>query len=227
MSKKIDYVTVGDIQTNCWFYCLEDEGSGQKPCAVIDPGDEAEVILSRLKELNWVPRYILLTHGHFDHLAALPDLYAAFEKTNSGSVPEIGVHRLDACYLGKDSLKAHRDSFSTAGGNPAYVNALWKPMPDADLLFEEGGAIGPFKIIHVPGHTPGSIAFYDEKNGVLFSGDTLFRGNWGRTDLPGVNEAEIFQSLKRLLSMKGETVVCPGHGPATTIQGETQLLQYL
>jgi len=225
MHKKIDYITVGDIQTNCWLYLPEDEPGSQKSCVVIDPGDEAKLIISRLKELDWVPGYILLTHGHFDHLAALPELLAAFEK--SGSAPKIGIHRLDTCYLGKGSLKAHRDSFSAAGGNPAYVDALWKPMPDADLVFEEGDTIGPFTILNVPGHTPGSAAFYDEKTNVLFSGDTLFKGTWGRTDLPGGNEVQIFQSLRRLLSMKGEIVVCPGHGPATTIKEEAGLLRHL
>jgi len=221
MEKKIDCLTVGGLQTNCWLYYLEDDG--QKSCAVIDPGDEAELIISRLRELDWVPRYILLTHGHLDHLAALPDLIAAYWKSG----PKTGIHRLDTNYIGKDSLKIHRDSFSATGGNPAFVDALWKPMPKADLLFEEGETVGPFKVLHSPGHSPGSAAFYDEKTGVLFSGDTLFRGNWGRTDLPGGNEAQIFRSLKRLISMEKETVVCPGHGPATTIGEEAGLLENL
>ena len=224
MPKKIDCISVGDIQTNCWLYFLEDDNNGNQFCAVIDPGDETDTILARLHELDWIPRYILLTHGHLDHLAALPGMYAAYAKNESGSVPVIGIHRLDAHYLGRDSLKVHRDSLGAAGANASYVNALWKPMPDADLLFGEGDSIGPFSILHVPGHTSGSIAFYDEKTGVLFSGDTLFRGDWGRTDLPGGNEAQIHQSLKRLLSMNGEIVVCPGHGPATTINEETGLL---
>ena len=100
-------------------------------------------------------------------------------------------------------------------------------MPDADLFFEEGDTVGPFRVLQLPGHTPGSAGFYDEKAGVLFSGDTLFRGTWGRTDLPGGSEAQIYQSLKRLLSMKGDIVVCPGHGPATTIEEEAGLLRYL
>ena len=228
MTNKIDFITVGDIQTNCWFYPLEEipAQDGKQYCVVIDPGDQADLIISRLRKLNRIPRCIFLTHGHFDHLAALPDLCEFFGK--SGADPngtaegplKIGIHSQDAHYLGKDALSAHRHSFSAAGGSAAYIDALWKPMPEADILFEEGVTAGPFKVLHVPGHTQGSVAFYDEKAGVLFSGDTLFKAGRGRTDLPGGDERQIHQSLKRLLSMKGEITVCPGHGPATTIGEE-------
>ena len=229
MNNKPEFLTVGDIVTNCWLYILESEPdiAGKKPCAVIDPGDEEGRIISRLDELNWFPRYILLTHGHYDHLAALPGLAGTFRKEGGGAFPEIGIHRLDALYLGKDSLNAHRNCMAAAGGSPAYVDALWKPLPEADLLFEEGDTAGPFKVIHLPGHSPGSAAFFDEKNGVLFSGDTLFMGSWGRTDLPGGNERQLCQSLARLLSMKGEILVCPGHGPCTSIKDEQRIARLL
>ena len=225
MDKKIDCVVVGGIETNCWLYAPEDEPSGgRRPCIVIDPGDEAALIVSRLRELNWAPEYIFLTHGHYDHLAALPDLLEAF-KGGDGPSPKIGIHRLDTNYLGKDAITAHRESFVAAGGNPAYVNARWKPLPEADLLFEEGNSADPFTVLHLPGHTPGSVGLYDEKAGVLFSGDTLFQGTWGRTDLPGGDETQIYQSLRRLLSMKGDIVVCPGHGPVTKIKEEAGLVR--
>jgi len=226
MKSRINCISVGAIETNCWLYPLEDESSGQTPCVVIDPGEEAAKIVSLLGTLNWVPRYIFLTHGHFDHVAALPDLLKTFSG-DTHEAPRVGIHRLDACYLGKDSLAVHRHSFSTAGGNSAYVDGLWKPLPGADILFEEGDTAGPFRILHLPGHTPGSVGFYDTQAGILFSGDTLFRGTWGRTDLPGGNVAEVCQSLKRLLSMKEEIAVCPGHGPATTIGEEMGLLEMI
>jgi glyoxylase-like metal-dependent hydrolase (beta-lactamase superfamily II) len=221
-SKKIECVQVGAIETNCWLYAPEEDGE-PRSCFVIDPGDEAALIISSLKDLNWVPKYILLTHGHFDHLMALPDLLEAFEKGVFGAreAPKVGIHRKDANYLGKDALSIHRESFAAAGGgNSSYIDAIWKPIKEADILFEEGDMLSPFKVLHVPGHTPGSAAFYDEDSGILFSGDTLFRGNWGRTDLPGGDEALIHQSLKRLRSMKEEIIVCPGHGPVTTIGKE-------
>jgi glyoxylase-like metal-dependent hydrolase (beta-lactamase superfamily II) len=226
MDKKIDCVIVGDIQTNCWLYALEDEINEKRACIVIDPGEEAALIISRLGELNWAPAFILLTHGHYDHLAALPDLLEACEKGVFAErlSPKIGIHCLDSQYLGKGAYSVHRRSFAAAGGNSDYVDALWKPMPEADLFFEEGDTAGPLRILHLPGHTPGSAAFYDEKTKVLFSGDTLFRGDYGRTDLPGGNEEKILQSLKRLLSMDGEIAVCPGHGSATTIKEEAELI---
>ena len=227
INKEIDCVIVGDIATNCWLYPLETEQAGQRSCVVIDPGEEAELIISRLKNLNWVPAYILLTHGHFDHLAALPDLIEAFAKGAFGQspLPKIGIHRSDSHYTGKDALAVHRDSFSSIGGNPAYIDALWKPMPEVDILFEEGDTAGPLKVLHIPGHTQGSAAFYDEKTAVLFSGDTLFKGTWGRTDLPGGNEEQLEQSLKRLLVMDADIIVCPGHGAATKISEEADLLK--
>jgi len=229
----IEQVVVGDIGTNCWLYALEadlypaDVPAGKRPCVVIDPGDEAGLIISRLNELQWFPVYIFLTHGHFDHLAALPDLYENFREKGDGAYPQIAIHRLDSNYLGKNSLDIHRDSMSAAGGSPAYVDALWKQLPEANILFEEGGVAGPFTVLHLPGHTQGSAGFYDEKTGVLFSGDTLFQGNWGRTDLPGGDEDQLYQSLKRLLSMKQEIVVCPGHGPATSIKDEQRIVKFL
>ena len=227
MNKKIDCVTVGDIRTNCWLYATEDppNRSGQQPCVIIDPGDEADLIISRLRELNWIPLYIFLTHGHLDHLAALPDLLSVFGKSSSnpGWVPKIYIHRLDVDYLGKNALSVHRRCFSAGGGDTAFVDALWKPLPEADSFFEEKDTAGPFTVLHLPGHSPGSVGLYDEKAGVLFSGDTLFRGNYGRTDLPGGDWNQLAQSLKRLLSMEEDTVVCPGHGEPTTIKEEIQV----
>jgi glyoxylase-like metal-dependent hydrolase (beta-lactamase superfamily II) len=223
MEKKPDRVIVGAIQTNCWIYPLDEAGNIEKelkPCIVIDPGDEADLIISRLEKLKWIPHYILLTHGHYDHLAGLPDLLAGF----GDPFPKVGIHRLDANYLGKDSLNIHRSSMTAAGGNPAYVDALWNPLPEADIFFEENDTIGPFTVMHLPGHTPGSVSFYDEKAGILFSGDTLFRRGYGRTDLPGGNEGELCQSLKRILSMNGEIIVYSGHGPATTIKEERKTI---
>ncbi|MDR0878293.1 MAG: MBL fold metallo-hydrolase [Treponema sp.] len=205
---QINHITVGDIATNCWLYPLN-----ETECAVIDPGAEPEKIIARLKQLHLRLAYILLTHGHFDHIAALPQLAAAF-------APVIAIHRLDAQYLGPASNAVHRHSFTIAAGNADYIDALWEDMPAADRELEEGDKIGPFTVLHIPGHTEGSVGFYDEAAKVLFSGDTLFRGDYGRTDLPGGSDEKIFASLKRLLAMDGDIQVFPGHGPATTIKEE-------
>jgi len=229
MEKKIDFIVVGDIQTNCWLYLLDDgpEASGKRPCVVVDPGDEAELIVSRLLELNWIPRYILLTHGHYDHLAGLPDLLDACGKgvCGDGPLPKVGIHRQDAQYLGKDALAFHRKSFAAIGAS--YVEARWKALPEADILFEEGDSAGPFKVLHVPGHTAGCVCFYDENAGILLSGDTLFQGGYGRTDLPGGDWNQLRESLMRLISMKPEIMVCPGHGPTTTVHKASSALMPL
>ena len=220
---KIEHITVGDIATNCWIYPFSESGAaapdrphGFQNCAVIDPGDEAERIIARLRELKLAPKYILLTHGHFDHIAALPALAAA--------CPEalIAIHRGDGDYLGPGSYNVHVRSFSAAGGIAAYIDSLWEDMPPPDTSLEEGDTIGPFTVLHLPGHTQGSAGFWDKEAKVLFSGDTLFRGDYGRTDLPGGDRTQLFASLRRLFSMDGETMVLPGHGPITKIGEEAR-----
>ena len=86
-----------------------------------------------------------------------------------------------------------------------------------DSLLEEGDLIGNFRVIHSPGHTPGSICLYNEEEGILFSGDTIFKNGYGRTDFPGGDQQTLFNSIRKLLQLPDETMVLPGHGPSTTI----------
>jgi glyoxylase-like metal-dependent hydrolase (beta-lactamase superfamily II) len=208
----IELLVVGAIATNCWIYSRDDGGE----CAVIDPGADPDVIISRLKRLNLRPRYILLTHGHFDHIAALPDLADAYKD----APPIIAIHRDDGQYLGPGAYETHRVSFTAAAGDSGYVDALWKDMPPADQLLTEGSVIGPFTTLHLPGHSEGSVGFLDGAAKVLFSGDTMFRGDCGRTDLPGGSWPKIQQSLRRLSTLDPAIAVYPGHGPKTSIGDE-------
>ena len=217
-------IIVGGISTNCWIYPLDapaDLQDGSTPCAVIDPGEEGDRIIAFLDQLNLFPTYIILTHGHFDHVAAVPALAREYSQRAAGR-PEIAIHATDAGYLGPDSYSAHCRTFNAAGGNSAYIDALWEDMPRADITLAERDSIGPFTVLHIPGHTPGSIGLWDKKAGVLFSGDTLFKDGYGRTDLPGGNENLLFSSLDRLMALDGGIKVYPGHGPGTSIREESR-----
>jgi glyoxylase-like metal-dependent hydrolase (beta-lactamase superfamily II) len=191
---------------------------------VIDPGDEGGRIIALLDRLKLIPAYILLTHGHFDHIGAVPFLAEEYRGRCRGDC-KIAIHAADAEYLGPDSRSAHNRSFIAAGGDTASLQAIYREkirndMPPPDRALEEGDTVGPFTVLHLPGHTPGSIGLWDKKEGVLFSGDTLFCGDYGRTDLPGGSETQMFASLKRLSTLDGGIRVFPGHGPATTIERE-------
>jgi len=219
----LNQLCVGELQTNCWITGLPrtsrhlssgEAVSGKSgDCIVIDPGGDGDLILARLDKLQLRPRYIVLTHAHFDHIAALPHLAAAFP------LADIAIHQAEAAKLGPRSLELHRRDFTGAGVS-SYVEALWKPMPEASLFLKEGDALGPFLVMHLPGHSPGSIGLYWEEEKILISGDTLFKSGVGRTDLPGGDEELLAQSLRRLFALDGDTAVYPGHGPATTIRRE-------
>jgi glyoxylase-like metal-dependent hydrolase (beta-lactamase superfamily II) len=214
----VNLITVGAIGTNCWI--LPVPGAPEETIRegiIFDPGDNAREIMALLRRLKLRPRYIILTHGHFDHIAALPDLSEAF----AGSGPlDIAIHREDGNYLGPRAYEAHRQSFTAVAGNADYVDSLWKTQPSPTMLLAEGDSVGPFKVLHLPGHSPGSAGFLWEEGKLLISGDTLFKGGIGRTDLPGGDWTALQKSLDRLLALDADITVCPGHGPLTTIGAE-------
>ncbi|MDR0411289.1 MAG: MBL fold metallo-hydrolase [Treponema sp.] len=189
-----------------------------RPYAVIDPGSDAELIIKRLKELNASPRIFLLTHGHFDHTGALSQL-AAYYAGQEGGV-EIAIHQDDAGYLGADSFQTHRRCWVQAAGNADYIDRFWRPMPAPTRFIAQNDHIGSLRVLHVPGHSPGSTAFYDENAHVIFTGDSLFKQAVGRTDLPGGDEALLRKSLIRLCALDPDAIVYPGHGETTTIRAE-------
>jgi glyoxylase-like metal-dependent hydrolase (beta-lactamase superfamily II) len=207
-SNSVYRISVGDLGTNCW---IVPQNGGE--CLVLDPGAEGEKILARLAELQLRPRYIIITHAHLDHIAALPELAAAWPGA------DIAVHPAEAAKLGPRSLEAHCEDFRDVGA-VAYVEAMWKPLPEASLLLNEGDSLGPFCVLHVPGHSSGSIALHWEEQKILFSGDTLFNAGVGRTDLYGGDLELLDKSLSRLFTLPEDTEVYPGHGPKTTIGRE-------
>jgi len=212
----IDSIVVGSIATNCYFFSYSDGG---RDCAVVvDPGGDPEAIIARLARRKLAPSLVVLTHGHFDHTAALPRLRSSIAASGR-ETPSVAMHASDAAYLGTGAKSAHLRDFSLAGA-AAYVEGLWEEMPEPARFLSDGERIGPFRVIHTPGHTPGSICLYEESEGLLFSGDTLFAGGVGRTDLPGGDGGLLARSLERLLALPGGVRVFPGHGPETRIARE-------
>ncbi len=173
---------------------------GSRHCLVIDPGFTPEVVLDHLAEQGLTLEAILLTHCHFDHVGGVRDLAAATDC-------RVYLHEADL------SLPPQL----TAG--PLYYTHTYA---GGDTLELAGLKV---KVLHTPGHTPGCVCLICDN--CLFSGDTLFAGSCGRTDLPGGDWSAIRASLQRLAALEGSYFVCPGHGESTTLAAEKQYNPYM
>ena len=197
---EIKILPVGGLGTNC--YILLDGKT--KAAAVIDPGDEAGRILSQLRQDGADVRCILLTHGHYDHTTAVPELHAALPRA------DIYIHQGDASGAGNRL-------FPLAG----QVDGL-KFYDEGDTLPLGGLTI---RVLHTPGHSRGSVVL--QVADVLFTGDTLFAGSCGRTDLPGGDFGQICASLARLGRLEGDYRVLPGHGELSELSRERSYNSYM
>ena len=191
---QLDTLVVGAYQVNCYVVRAADSSR----CAVIDPGDEPERILTFLKENGLLLAGILLTHGHFDHVGGVKALAA---ETNC------------PVYIRREETTMPPQM--TAG--PLYFTH------DYPAQFQIAGM--DFSVLHTPGHTPGSVCLCVED--VMFSGDTLFAGSCGRTDLPGGDWRTLISSLHLLRDLPGDYRVFPGHAEATTLADERRYNLYL
>lgn len=194
----IDKIVVGSYAANC--YLVADEAT--KEAIVIDPGAEPERIYQKISENAYKVVAIVLTHGHGDHIGAAK---AIREKTSA----PIWIHHDDAVML-EDAAK---NLTSTMGKSISFT-------ADKTIGHREMYAVGShkYKVIHTPGHTRGGICLFFEKENVLFTGDTLFYGSIGRSDLDGGNHKQLIQSIVTELMPLGEEVsVYPGHGASTRI----------
>lgn len=206
MSVEIASLTLGVFQTNC--YLVADSASRQ--AILIDPADEADAILNLTASRDWQIAHILVTHAHVDHVLALGAVQA---RTGAPSA----MHA-DAAQALREMPDMVRRYFGAA------IAAVPQPPPQRLLSTEpETITLGAITLhtLYTPGHAPGHLSFYLPAQGVVFAGDTLFAGSIGRTDLPGGDLAVLLASIRdKLLNLPGDTVVCPGHGPATTIDRE-------
>lgn len=197
---QVKVLQVGPIGTNC--YLLEDEKA--HVAAVIDPGDEAGRILQVIKDDGMDVKYILLTHGHYDHTTAVPELHQALPQA------EIYIHKADA------------------NGAGSRLFPLAGQIPDLKF-YDEGDALTlgelTIQVLHTPGHSKGSVTL--KVGDVLFCGDTLFAGSCGRTDLAGGSYEEIMASLKKLGELPGDYHVCPGHDVTSTLERERRSNPFL
>lgn len=195
----VNTLTLGPMQANCYLLECEETLSA----VVIDPGDDADVILNILEERKLNLELIINTHGHVDHIAANSDLK---QKTNA----QLCIHKLDA-----DMIVNPQKNLSSFIGRAISSSPASKILKDGDIL--EAGMIS-LKVIHTPGHSPGSICLLTDE--AIFTGDLLFAGSIGRYDFPGSSYEQIINSLKKIMELDDNIEVYPGHGPITTIGEE-------
>ncbi len=196
---KIEILPLGQLQTNCYIAHCGGEA------VIVDPADESEFIAEKIQRLNLKPLAILATHGHFDHILAAGELQMIF------NVP-FYIHPSDEFLLKEINKSA----------NFWLKNKFNYPLPKETIELKNGFRFKfgdcELKIMETSGHTPGSVCFLSD--GVIFSGDTLFKNGVGRTDFSYSDKTQLEKSLEKIFRLAPETTVYPGHGEKTTIGNE-------
>lgn len=205
---KIQPYVLGRVETNCYFIINEET----RETILVDPADKGKQIIQHLNEHSLKPVAILLTHGHFDHIMGIPELLEEYN---------LPVYAMEE---EKILLTDPSKNFSAGVGKRIVINVT-HPLKDNEKLHLAGMDI---TVIYTPGHTIGGACYYFEKEGVLLSGDTLFRGSIGRTDFPTGDYDTLVQSLNtKLMVLPEEVTVYPGHERTTTIGYEKMHNPYI
>ncbi len=208
MKTTIQYksICVGPIQTNAYIVYSHENPA----CFIIDPGADADVLATFIDEAGLQPESIVLTHGHYDHFGAVMELKKRYQ------IP-VWLHKDDRETIVSNSLGVLASLFKAP--EPPQIDRY---LDDGDTL--EAGDL-KLEVIHTPGHTPGGICL--STGNLLFTGDTLFQGSIGRTDLAGGDYGILQQSLEKLKQFPPDTIVLPGHGDESTIKIEVRLNPFL
>lgn len=190
----------------CCYVAYDQTGN----CIIIDPGcyrqREEQRLTAFIKSQNLQPRYIVNTHCHFDHLMGLGFLQKTYD------VPFL-AHSLEA-----EILKRSISQALLFGFNMTPHGTDFTPLADGQVL---SFGTSSLKVLHTPGHSPGSVCLYGNLEGILFTGDLLFAGSVGRTDLPGGNYDHLMDSLARkIMPLPANTLIFPGHGPSSSLERE-------
>lgn len=200
---KVEGYQVGQIMTNCYLVSNEET----KELVIIDPGDQADLLARKIDESGAKPMAILLTHGHFDHVLAVNELAEQYQ------IP-VYAHENE-----KKQLHSTAVEFFPHLGRSGEIRV--DHFISGEPLLKLAGF--EIKVLMTPGHTQGGVCYYFEKEGLLFSGDTLFFGSIGRTDFPGGSYKDLIQSVEtKLFPLPEDVIVYPGHNNATSIGFEKQ-----
>ena len=202
---EINVLRLGMIGTNCYIF-RKGEGKG---CGIVDPGADGDKVAAWLKERGLEPEVVLLTHGHFDHIMGIPGLRESW--------PDLPVY----CHPADLGEGERTRTFGASVPTVASYGDI-RTYREGDALTVAGVDV---KVLETPGHTPGSVTL--EAGDVLFTGDTLFAGSCGRTDLRGGSYEQIMASLKRLGQIEGNFHVCPGHDMNSTLAQEKKYNPFL
>jgi len=202
-------LTVGQLETNCYIVFDEKNNEG----IIIDPGDDADLIIATIQEKQIKPLVILATHGHFDHVMAACELQMAFK------IP-FYLHQKDQFLL--DKLQETAEHFLGSHVKTMPPKQIDYLDPKQSITFGSND----FQIIETPGHTPGSISFYAKTDSVIFVGDLIFtEGGVGRTDFSYCSATDLKRSINEILQLPEETTIYSGHGETTTIKLEMRFHQ--